>query len=156
VAYPRSQRARSFKTLRRQTTDVVINNVAWTAVDTGLDIALPAQVGDVMYYAPSFLLSNANVIAYFDVATIVSSAIVNRFSNATQGWGGWWSINSSYVAVSGEAWYTVTAGDLASGLVTLRLLYQTASATNRTVYASVAAGTALDVAAQNRGPGSPH
>jgi hypothetical protein len=133
----------------------------WANVDTGLDLTLNASTGDVIEYVPSLVGPNGyNVSVYFDVATIVSGSVVNAFStegpqnNALYGVSGWYFTNSSviniYQTVSGSIFYTLQAGDISSGTVTLRFRYRSDTATNRVIYADT--NFPLKVWARNHGP----
>ena len=146
---------------KRTSGPITLNSATWANVDTGLDLTLNASAGDVVEYAPSMIGPNgANVFVAFDVATIVSAAVVNVFStggaqnNSYYGISAWGWTNSSVISiyqnVSGSAFYTLQAGDISSGTVTLRLRYKGDTATNRTLYASV--DFPLHVWARNHGP----
>jgi len=158
MSYPRNLRSRDFKTALRSSGDLTLTSAAFAAVDTGLDLTLAAQVGDVIRYEPSLLWAvQANGgAAFLDVGTVVSAAVVNRFSNNSQGWGGWYS-QSTLKPVSGPAWYTLVAGDISANTVTLRLLYAIGSPSpSRVMYASVASGMFVNVLAANIGPVDPN
>lgn len=153
--------ANRYAAAKRTSGAITLNSAVWANVDTGLDLVLNASAGDVIEYAPSFVGPNGyNVGIGFDVATIVSAAVVNVFStggaqnNTYNGITGWYWTNSSviniYQSVSGSAFYTLQAGDISSGTVTLRLRYRGDSATNRVLYASV--DLQLNVWARNLGP----
>jgi hypothetical protein len=140
---------------------ITLNSSTWANVDTALDLVLNASTGDVIEYAPSMVGPNGyNVGIGFDVATIVSAAVVNVFStgaaedNTYNGISGWYWTNSNviniYQSVSGSAFYTLQAGDISAGTVTLRLRYRGDAATNRVLYASV--DFPLHVWARNHGP----
>jgi len=146
---------------KRASTSITLNSTTWANVDTGLDLTLNASTGDVIEYVPSMFGPNGyNVAVAFDVATIVSGSVVNVFStdgaanNTYNGISGWYWTNSSiiniYATVSGSAFYTLQAGDISSGTVTLRLRYKSDSATNRVLYATV--DNLLKVWARNHGP----
>ena len=99
-----------------------------------------AVVGDVLEVGGAFRYSARYVI--LDAVTIVSAAPVN--SLATRGaesatsagilaWMG--AVNESDMPVGGSTVYTVQAGDISGGNVTLRLRYRVDAAT-RTLYAN--------------------
>lgn len=157
MAYPRFQLARSFKFARRTAGDVLVSNAAYTEIDVGLDAVLSAQVGDVLEASLSGLWSNENVAAALDAVTVVSGAFVNYLSGAgSDGFGvqGWYANPTGFNgSVGGAAFYTVVAGDLASGLVTIRLVGKMIT-TARTLVASATRPLAFSV--KNLGPVDPN
>lgn len=160
MAQPRFQRARAFKFLHYTTGNINLTvNTNWTNVNTGLDMAIEAQVGDVLEYSINGLVDTGAGSAGLDVATIVSAAPVNSFANAgavttappPYGVQGWPILASTSHEVSGSAFYTVVSGDISSGTVTVRLRYQAAG--SKTLYAST--NNPLQVAVKNLGPVDP-
>ena len=165
MTYPRFQRSRDFKTWIRTAGDLTLNSGAavWAdlpTIGTTWDTALAAQTGDVLEANLSGIIDSAAVIAYFDVVTIVSAAAVNSFgsqtavANANKGVMAWYSAISVLNNLSGPAFYTLVAGDLSGGLVTCRLRYQTLTATNRNLHATV--DYPLQFTVRNLGPVDPH
>lgn len=159
MAYPRFQRSRDFKFTKRTAGDLATVNTGsgvFVSVDTALDLTLAAQAGDTIEYHLGALLGTENFGVFFDVGTIVSAAVVNRFTGAiTQGWPGWYGVGGRLEKCNGPAFYQLVSGDLsATGTVTLRLLYSAAGI--RTIYASTASNLWLTVAAKNIGPKDPN
>lgn len=158
MAYPRYRVARSFKLAKRSSGDISTVNTGtgtFLSVDTALDLSLAGQVGDVIEYHLAVLLGVENFGVFFDVGTIVSAAVVNRFTGTiTQGWPGWYGVGGRLEKCNGPAFYTLVSGDISAGTVTLRLLYSAAGI--RTVYASTASNLWLTVAAKNLGPVDPN
>lgn len=135
--------------------DVTISYVApagtFTAVDTGLDLTIPAATGDVIELVLSGLMAghstgSSAMNVNFTAKTRVSGADVNNVAPspavAVPGWftpdvasalGGTFKINGSHL-------YTVQAGDISGGNVTFRLYYQAdnAGSATRTLYAATA------------------
>ena len=147
------------KKARRTSGNITLNSTAWANVDTGLDLTLDAAAGDEIVYGLSAVVSAAAPFVWFDVVTVVSGTITNSFgrraaveaSPGDQGVSAWWSDDDVIAAVSGTAPpYTVQAGDIVSGAVTLRLRYATDTAVNRLLNATTT--IPLDVWAQNTGP----
>lgn len=147
----------SLKTTRtalknRVSGNLTLNNAAWTNVDTGLDCTVIAQVGDVLSLVLSAQTGGEAVNAFFDVATIVSAAVVRRVSGSGAGGYG----IQSWVGLAGSAWplggpyfYTVQKSDIdTTGFVNLRLQYIAAG--NKTLYAN--ANNPLQFAVSNLGP----
>lgn len=156
MAYPRFLRSRQMVKARRTSGNLTLNSTSWANVDTGLDLTLnEVQVGDEIVYGIGGLANNEAVFLYFDVATIVSAAPVNYFGTAggasDNGVVGWFCASGAYVGFGGLSHpYTIQAGDLTDGSVTLRLRYRTQTAGNRVVRA--VSTDPLDVWAMNLGP----
>lgn len=135
---------------RRTSGNITLNSTSWANVDTGLDIVLKAQAGDVIEATVNAWVGAENVVALFNVVTVVSGSALNGFAEAGaeaaagEGMGGWYSrVDTSYgYTLTGVGHYTVVSGDIVSGLVTFRLRYKTATGTNRTLRASTSAAGA--------------
>jgi hypothetical protein len=164
MAYPRFQRARAFKYINRMSTDITLNSGTWANVDTGTDLTLEAQTGDVIEVGGSWLTSgSATTATFFDVASIVSGSPVNSWgidgavTTAMEGIQAWRCDSNSIglnQRVAGGMMRVLLAGDISSGLVTLRLRYKQPTATNVTLYTG--ANRALHFWAKNLGPVDPH
>lgn len=120
---------------------VVSTAGVWTVVDTGTDIVVPGvTAGDQLAIFGNFITDATTNLNGLDVATIVSGAVVNYVSSGTgtplaEG------LNSLYphgngFQVNQPAIYTVQAGDISGGSVTLRLYYLASGAAN--IYGSAA------------------
>lgn len=134
MTYPRFQRARHFKFAERTSGDLTLNSTSWADVDTGLDLDLLAEAGDVIKAGVSALMGSEAVEARLDVATIVSAAVVNTFGG-TAGVPGWVGPSGALTPIGGSVMYELVSGDIDTGVVTLRLRYQTSTATNKTLEA---------------------
>lgn len=164
MSTPRTTPSRAFKMARRTSGDLTLNSTTWANVDTGLDMTIAGQVGDVLAYTISGRVDVETVAGFFDVVTVVSAAAVNSFAERAAAPGAVgaivpaWRTDSTAErqTLSGPApFYTLVAGDItAAGLVTVRLRYATGTAANLTLKA--VAGTPLDVAVQNLGPADPY
>lgn len=162
MTYPRFQLARAFKFFNRSSGSLTLNSTTWAnlpTIGTTWDVTLPAQIGDVIEVGVSGVWNNENVIGILDVATIVSSSVVNYFSTAgsatgsgVESWVG--DALLAYVRIGGSFWYTLVSGDISSGTVTLRLRYRTGSASDKTLFAT--ADNPLQFRAKNLGPADPH
>lgn len=158
MAYPRFVRSRTLVKARRTAGNLTLNSTSWADVDTGLDLTLEGvQVGDEIAYGVSGLIDNEALVVRFDVVTIVSASVVNSVGErgpVSTGEGVIaWRMDSTLDRhpLSGYAPpYTLVASDLDGAAVTLRLRYQTASASNRTLFART--DVPLDVWAMNLGP----
>lgn len=164
MGYPRFQRARAFKYVNRTSGDLTLNSGSWANVDTGTDLVLDAQSGDVIEVGGSWLVAGSTTTAtFFDVASIVSAAPVNSWgidgavTTTMEGVQAWRCDSNSIglnTAVGGSMMRTLVSGDIASGTVTLRLRYKQPTATNVTLYNS--ANRVLHFWAKNLGPVDPH
>lgn len=165
MSYPRYRLARAHKWRKRTSGDLVLAaSTAWANVDTGLDIALAAQIDDVLVATVMAVTNNAAVDLYLDAVTLTAApAPLNSFargaaveaSPGSAGVPGWFSRASAYEKVTGAMPYTVVAGDLPTGnVVTVRLRYAMASATARTIYASATYPLVFFV--ENIGPQDPN
>ena len=115
----------------RTSSNITLNSTSWANVDTGLDLTLAAQAGDLIQYTPSFYCSSVGATGGFDVATIVSGSPVNYFGSAGVGNTAYgvmaWIVPSAATGVGGSAFYIVQSGDISGGNVVLRLRYRWAS-----------------------------
>lgn len=136
MAYPRFRQSRAHKFIRR-TSSITITATTWTALDTTvLDMVLRGQVGDVIeYYIAGEWAANETAIAFIDVATVVSGSLTNSLAanttltEANSSGGRAWLGRASGVGgaeasflrpFAGSIFYTLLAGDISSGQVTLR------------------------------------
>lgn len=159
MAYPRFQLSRSFKKAIRTAGSLALNSTAWAdlPVTGALDLVLAAQVGDEIEVACNGVYANEGVEAALNVATIVSGAPVNHVGPAAAtdyGLPGWYGAPSISSTIGAPALYTVVAGDLVGGAVTLRIRYQTKQAAVKTLYASAALPFRWH--AKNLGPADPN
>lgn len=151
---PRFALARAFKFASRSSGNLTLNSTSFANVDTGLDLVLAAEVGDVIEVGVSVVMGAEAVIAMFDVYTIVSASPVTGFGG-TNGVSGWYvSALADNMHVGGSVMSTLVAGDISSGTVTLRLRYKTGTAANKTLLANTA--NPLHFWAKNLGPADPH
>lgn len=154
MASPRFRLGRAHKKATRTAGNITLNSTSWTAVNSGLDITLAAQVGDDLEFLFDADVETASPTAFFTVGTLVSAAIVNQAGSANYGPSGWAARASQEERKNCKYIYTVVSGDLSGGTVTCRLLYKTSTATNRTLYADT--DTPLLFAVKNLGPADPN
>ena len=160
MAYPRFRRARAHKVGRRTTGNVSITSSTWTNLDNGLDIALEAQVGDLIEVGINGLWGAEAVTGYLDVVTVVATVPVNQVSSGaaetgtSEGAVGWTGVSGSVSPVSGSLMYSIVNGDLASLVVTLRIRVRGSSASAKTVYANT--NEPFQFWAKNLGPADPN
>lgn len=159
MSYPRFRRARDFKFQRRTSGDITVSGPAYTAIDTGLDLMLTAQVGDVIEVSLSgHWAANSSQNGIIDAATLITGNPVTYFSTGTassgNGVGAWYgTYTNTPIGVGGPVMITLGAGDISGGIVTIRLYAHTDS-TNRNILAS--ASNPLFVSAKNLGPQDPN
>ena len=108
-------------------------------IDTNLDLVITAAAGDWLEIGVNGLWSNQGVFGRMDAFTWVSAATVNGVSGSSNGVPGWLGQASSYGPVGAPVLYTVVAGDVSSGTVTLRFRYKVDSASSKTLHAESAA-----------------
>ena len=152
------QGLKDFGRVKRTAGDIALGSVVtptWADVETSLDIVLTAATGDFIEYGISGLLGSGTD-TFFDVATIVSSAVVTYFSSGTStatagGASGWYGRPSLIFPVTGSLMSpALVSGDISSATVTLRLRYSKGGSSGRTFYATP--GDPLIVWAKNLGP----
>jgi hypothetical protein len=157
----RHELARTHKAARRTAGNVTPTSTTWADVDTALDRVLAASVGDTIEVAVSGLWGSEAQTGYLDVVTVVSAAPVNSVAaggaveataSTVLGVPGWRGPSGALMPIGGPVRYTVQAGDLASGYVTLRL--RCAATGSKTLNAST--GTPLVFAAWVRSPADPN
>lgn len=123
----------------------------------GFDLVLAADAGDTIEAGFAGLCGNQAVELTLDFATIVSAAVVNYLAANGATWktnGPFYMAPSTLPVLTGSVFYTVQAGDLASGLVTLRPYYRTVTASARTIYTG--SNSAFQAWARNIGPPDPN
>lgn len=125
----------------RASTSLTLNSTSVANLDTGLDLVVTAQTGDEIEVGMSGVYGNEDVANQMFVATIVSGSPVNYFGSgsstpaSTSAWGK--ELNTEdYPPIAGGDRYTVQAGDISGGTVTLRLRYKTGTASNLTLFAT--------------------
>jgi hypothetical protein len=122
--------------------NLTLNSTSWANVDTGLDIALTASVGDFIECGLSAFLAGESVNTGFDVATIVSASPVNYLGasggGSDYGAQAWLAPDSGHPTAVGGSIIgpALVSGDISGGTVTLRLRYRTGAASNRTLSAT--------------------
>jgi len=137
-----------FASYRYVAGNVTLNSSATWAnlptIGTAGDLTLNASAGDVIEVGISGLISNAATATGFDVVTIVSASPVNSFGNngavaawaSFQGISAWSGTNGAECQLAGSFAYTLAAGDINAGTVTLRIRSSNTNATTRTLYAN--------------------
>ncbi len=117
----------------------------------GFDLTIAAQVGDDIEAGFHCNLNSAAVETIFDVATMVSGSPVNYMMGGSSiTFHGWYANGGVNVSLGEPAHYTVQAGDLAGGLITLRPYYIDSVATARVVLTNVT--SRFEFYAKNIGP----
>lgn len=129
---------------QRTAGDLTLNNSGgFTDLTTSIDLTIAAVTGDKICISLSGIFdagSGSGNWTAIDAATRVSAADVNFVSNGTgtpenlgvPAWFNWESPDT----LNGEWIYTVQAGDISGGNVTLRFKYKTGAASNRTLRAA--------------------
>jgi hypothetical protein len=137
---------RPFKTARRTSGDITLNNTSWTDLDTGLDLTLPAAVGDVIEAQPNGKYGIQNTFVFLDAVTVVAGSPVTSFSSGTgtpasEGVTGWEGpVGAEENTFGPPISIPLASGDLSAGTVTVRLRYRNNDATTRVFKANTNAG----------------
>ena len=132
-----------FAFAKRTAGNVTANNTSWTAVDTGTDLTMTCTAGNIIEVGLSAgAFGTEAVTLNLTAQSIVSAAPVNDIatnttvSNSTNGVGAWRSAASAPGQIGGSILYTTVSGDISGGNIVLRLMYRTASASNRVLTAT--------------------
>lgn len=133
---------KAFDSAMRTASNVTFNSTTWANVDTGLDLTLPAEVGDIVEVGISGTMENSAVTSYMNVGSFVSAALVNMWGDGGAEAAGDFGVNSwrgdTGVShpVTGSVTKEIVSGDLDSGVLTLRFRYKTSTATNKQLFAN--------------------
>lgn len=111
---------------RKSDTGFTAVSATYTAVDTALDIVVPAVEGDVFLLFVNGLWNTGSSSPRLDIVTVVSSAFVNYISATGSGGAGvqsWRGLPTSvFVPIGGGILYTIVEDDIESGNVRFRLV----------------------------------
>lgn len=97
---------------------------AWAAVDTGLDLTVPAVAGDVIEIGLTASWgSSSTVNGRLRAVSMVGGVVTNVLAGSTNYGVAAWSnpLGVQYSGAAGTVMYTVLAGDLSGGSITVRL-----------------------------------
>lgn len=158
MAYPRFQRARNFKEAQKST-DTLLGNTNWGAVDSAVDRTISAQVGDIIEVIFSASISDTAANAA-EVETVTMNGVtpINSMWNRTTAPSGAsgagfpaWAVPSGVMTrLIGSLFYPVVAADIVNGLVSIQLRFRTGLATpTRSL-------TPFSIAYKNLGPVDPN
>lgn len=117
---------KAFDSAKRTSGDITVSGSSWADLDTGLDLTLPAEVGDLIEVGLSGVWDSEARSGYIDVASLVSAAEVNYWgvdgseSASHQGVVAWRGEASQRDSIGGSISRKVVSGDLESGVLTLR------------------------------------
>lgn len=93
-------------------------------ISSALRLTVDAVAGDLIeVQVNGFATPGASSSYPMDAATIVSGSVTNRFGGGTSGVSGWYAGSTAGLnPITGSAWYTIQAGDIVTGQVTISLL----------------------------------
>lgn len=141
---------------KRTAGNVTCNNTNWTAVDTGTDLTMSCTAGDIIEVSLSAGAFGTEAVTLNLTAQTVPGgtptndiATDTAVSNTTNGVGAWRVASSASGNIGGTVQYVSVSGDISGGNIVLRLMYRTASASNRVLTAS---DPPLHFSAKNLGP----
>jgi hypothetical protein len=142
--------------------DITLNSGSWADLDTSTDLALAAQVDDLIEVGGSWLVAASSTTAvFFDAVSLVSGSPVNSWGvdgavgSSVEGIQAWRCDSNSVglnQRVGGSMMKAVVSGDLSGGTVTLRLRYKQPTAGAQTLYNN--ANRRLHFWAKNLGAGA--
>lgn len=130
--------------------NITLNGTTWTTVAGPTDLSLTGlAAGQVVAVGLSALWGNEDVSACLDYVSWVSGAAVNSWAddaapndahNGVLGWFGGSGVNADQMnlGVGQEVPRALVSGDLAAGVLTLRLRARTGTAANKTLVAIAA------------------
>ena len=148
---------KAFDSANRTSSDLSLTSTSWANLDTGLDLTMPTEVGDLIEVGMVGLHDDggASDATYVDVVSLVSGSPVNSWSRdaaPTAGHNGtmcWRGQGGEQHTLGGSVTRKVVSGDLSAGVLTLRFRYKVASGT-KTLFAT--ANNPTQVWAKNHGP----
>lgn len=141
--------------LKRAAGDITLSTTGWQNLvgDGSLDLTIAAAAGDVLEYSVSLYANAGANSVVFDGATIVGVNPVNYLagdgSATSSGIAGLFAQSGEAGGYGASVMYTVQAGDVSAGLVTVRLRARPANTTARIIASSAA--TQLQIALRNWG-----
>lgn len=142
----------------RTSGNLALSATTWTAIDTGLDLTVPAYPGDIIEAQFSGFLNNEGADFFGDYATLVAGSLVTSFATGgavVAGSGGAASmrgVGTLYVSLGAALMIRAAAGDISGGLCTVRFIYRVGSGT-RTMFASSASSNVpVSAKLKNHGP----
>jgi hypothetical protein len=124
--------------VKRTAGDIALtNDAAWHDIGTIADLSIAAIAGDVLEITLDGLTDNS---CRFEAKMVTSGAFAGPGEAASQGIAGWANRSGAAARVGGSIMYTVAAGDIAAGVVAIRLRYTTNASGATKVFATVAVG----------------
>ena len=149
MAYPRFRQSRAHKLVTK--TDGSLTATMSYVLIAGTAIPLRAGAGDRIIVGVSGLWDNQAPNGMLMASTVIAGAVVNDFlSGQDNGLLCWFGAGSVFSGISGNSPpYSVVAGDLSNGIVTVQLKFR-ASAAGKVLRAT--AVDTLVVWAENLGP----
>lgn len=107
---------------KRSSGNITVSSTTWVDVDNALDLTVDAASGDSLLVVVNGLWNAEATEGHLNAATVVAGSPVNLIEpTSTTGVGGWWGRSGLVANIGAGFTYTVQAGDVASGQVTLRL-----------------------------------
>jgi hypothetical protein len=113
--------------------DVSAGSTSYANVDTSLDLVLPAIAGDIIEVGISALWDNQASQGNMAVRSVTRAAD-DVGPAGTAGIAGWTGPTGVSMPIGASFQYAAVSGDLASGVITLRLRFKVAAAGSKTLH----------------------
>lgn len=137
---------KSFARTNRASTNITLNQSAWTDVDNALDLVLTAAAGDLVTVKLSGWCDANAVVTNFDAVSVVAGAPVNSWAvdgaplASGQGLMAWRANQNSENDLGGSVDRLLVAGDIEGGNVRIRLRYRNSFGTTRELFSAPGIG----------------
>ena len=137
--------------------NIAITSTTWVVVESTLDATVNAAAGDVIEFGMSALIVASASTLFFDAVTFPGSVLTNALGSkaafVNSGYQGpnWASLQNADICINSTILYTLVAGDISGGTVTVRLVAKLVDAGTKSI--AVTSGfNPLIVYLKNLGP----
>lgn len=140
-----------YATATRTAGNVSVTSTGYVALDTALDLTLPAAPGDVIEVTRNAQCDNAAIVLDWNVQLLTPGATLIRSLSTGTAIGAWTVRGGDYFGSSAIVMTTVRAGDAPDGSLRMRLMVKAGAAGTRVVFASTGS-VPFEWYAKNLGP----
>lgn len=140
-----------YATATRTAGNVPVTATGYVALDTALDLTLPAAPGDVIEITRNAQCDNAAIVLDWNVHFVNAAGALIRALSTGSAIGAWTVRGGDFFGSSAIAMATVQAGDVLDGNLRMRLMAKVGSAGTRVVFASTSS-VPFEWYAKNLGP----